>query len=622
MPKCDDVNKSTFKNVKNFFTYFFIFVFLPAMALSQNAVLGPESFNWFFGENAGIRFISPESPPTAVRGSLVTEEGCATVSDSEGNLLFYCSGETIWNRNHNVMRNGANMRGGFSSTQAVLIIQVPGVNDLFYVFNTENLGGRLTYSIVDMSLEGGLGAVTQKSLLIADSIAEKLTSVYHENGADVWLVVKEKYSHAFRSYLITRNGISLTPVVSHLPLDFDLNHKYSSMGYLNFSPNGEKLASASYSASQFELYNFNRTTGEISNPIVLKIPDDYNAYGVCFSPDGSKLYTSYYDYDAFLVQYDLTKYDSAAIVNSKKVIAEFDDGLAVGAIQVAPNGKIYVSRYKSSYLSCINKPNESGSKCEFQPDAVFLNGNKTRLGLPNFTYVNKFISLKPDPKYHNIYIRIADMKGSPGDSTSKIKVYARTLNDSIKAKNINLSAKLMFDADCFWVYDNNLIISNKIVADKRVIDFELENLTISKDENLVCEFDGMILLAENKLNKLALDEVDLKDTIYKVFIRNGYLDISDVCRNNLRHVIRPQNHLSLYPNPVDDFLTLEFDYLPDLYLNVDVFNSVGSCVYSSRISKKRNKKTVRINLRHLPAGIYFISFTSDSINEIRPFVKE
>ncbi len=583
--------------------------------------MGPESFNWFFGENAGIRFTSPESPPLAIKGSLVTEEGCATVSDSEGNLLFYCSGETIWNRHYNVMKNGAGMPGGFSSTQAVLIIQVPGANDLFYVFNTENLGGRLTYSIVDMSRENGLGAVTQKAVLIADSISEKLTSVYHENGSDVWLVVKEKYFHTFRSYLVTRGGINPEPVKSYLPMDFDLNHKYSSMGYLNFSPDGEKLASASYSASQFELYNFNRTTGHVSNPLILRIPDDFNAYGVCFSPKGSKLYASYYDYDAFLVQYDLTRYDSASINNSMKIIAEFNDGLAVGAIQVAPNGKLYVSRYKSPYLSCINKPDESGDKCGFELNAVFLNGGKTRLGLPNFTYVNKFIPLTPDPEYHNIYLRVADINGIPGDTTAKIKIYAKTLNDTLHAENINLSAKIMFDADCFWVDDNDYIISNQIIAGKKVIDFELNNLTITPEEKLICEFSGMILLAENQLNKLALDDVDLKDTIYKVFIKHGFLNVNDVCKNYLRYVVAAEYDFTLFPNPAGDFISLEFTHSVDSPVRISIYNSLGTAVKSVNYGEKFNYNRYEIDLSELPAGLYFISSTTDNGSTVKSFIK-
>jgi hypothetical protein len=32
-----------------------------------------------------------------------TAEGCATISDANGQLLFYTDGKKVWNKNHQVM---------------------------------------------------------------------------------------------------------------------------------------------------------------------------------------------------------------------------------------------------------------------------------------------------------------------------------------------------------------------------------------------------------------------------------------------------------------------------------------------------------------------------------------
>ena len=46
-----------------------------------------EQWNWYFGTNAALNFSS--GSPVAVAGSAInTTEGCATISDSAGNLLF------------------------------------------------------------------------------------------------------------------------------------------------------------------------------------------------------------------------------------------------------------------------------------------------------------------------------------------------------------------------------------------------------------------------------------------------------------------------------------------------------------------------------------------------------
>ena len=61
-----------------------------------------EANNWYFGQNAGVTFNS--GVPIALTDSAMqTLEGCATLSDASGQLLFYTDGMTIYNRNHQVM---------------------------------------------------------------------------------------------------------------------------------------------------------------------------------------------------------------------------------------------------------------------------------------------------------------------------------------------------------------------------------------------------------------------------------------------------------------------------------------------------------------------------------------
>jgi len=601
--------------VKTIFKYIAILLLFSKLVIAQNAVLGPESFNWFFGDKAAITFNTPDKNPKAIKGSLITEEGCATVSDAEGNLLFYASGETIWNRLNLVMKGGANMPGGFSSTQAVLILQKPGFNDLFYVFNTENLGGNLSYSIVDMSRDNGLGEVVAKGLFLSDNISEKLTAVYHENGEDIWLVVKEKNRQVFKSYLINQTGIILPAVESAVPVKYDLSKKYSSMGYLNFSPAGDKLAAASYSAGQFEIYDFDRESGKVSNPIVIKIPDKLNAYGVCFSPDGTKLYASYYDYDAFLTQFDLVKYDSAAIFNSKEIIAEYHDGFAIGAIQTGPDGKLYVSRYKSQFLSVINNPNAKGSNCMYEQDAIYLEGARTRLGLPNFTYVNKFVSSVPDLSFHNIYFAVGNMRGSPGDTTEKIMIFAQTLNDSIPANDINITATVEFDASAFLPTEQKDVISNSVVSGKRELRFNLQNVDLDSTLKKIIEFPGTILLPNKKNNEIRISNIDLKDTIFKVFAKHGFLLIDEVCMDNFRKVISIPTAINLLKNPVNN--ELEFDLISSQTgrFAYNIYSVNGLKVKSGSLYKNVNtiKSHQSLDIVNLTNGVFIleIKFLND-----------
>jgi len=91
-----------------------------------------EADNWYFGYNAGIKFPRDASgnvtgPPTALTdGALRTAEGCATISDRHGNLLFYTDGMKVYNRNHQEMPNGNGLTGHNSSAQSGVIIPKPG----------------------------------------------------------------------------------------------------------------------------------------------------------------------------------------------------------------------------------------------------------------------------------------------------------------------------------------------------------------------------------------------------------------------------------------------------------------------------------------------------------------
>ncbi|HPG72994.1 MAG TPA: hypothetical protein PLM49_01800, partial [Bacteroidales bacterium] len=130
--------------------------------------------HWFFGINCGVSFATGV-PKGIIGGQITGFEGCATVGDLEGNLLFYTDGQVIYDRYHNVMQNGTGLLGHWSSTQSSIIIKRPGTEKEYYVFTLDasenHLENGWRYSIVDMNLNGGLGAVTDtKNMLLENSM--------------------------------------------------------------------------------------------------------------------------------------------------------------------------------------------------------------------------------------------------------------------------------------------------------------------------------------------------------------------------------------------------------------------------------------------------------------------
>ncbi|MGZ5245444.1 MAG: T9SS type B sorting domain-containing protein, partial [Bacteroidia bacterium] len=91
-------------------------VFLLSLFCAANLHAQNEGNNWYFGNKAGISF-SGSTPKALTDGALSTLEGCATISDKKGNLLFYTDGIKVYNRKHKIMPNGSDLAGDPSSTQ-------------------------------------------------------------------------------------------------------------------------------------------------------------------------------------------------------------------------------------------------------------------------------------------------------------------------------------------------------------------------------------------------------------------------------------------------------------------------------------------------------------------------
>jgi gliding motility-associated-like protein len=332
---------------------------------------------WYFGNNAGLDF-STGAARTITNGKLNTTEGCTSIADTDGGLLFYTDGITIWNKDHRVMANGTDLMGDPSSTQSGIIVPRPGHYSQYYVFTVDNVAqpNGFRYSVVDLAQDGGLGMVIHKNELIQTPVTEKLTAVAHENGKDIWVIVHGWNNNAFYAYLITEAGLAPDPVISRVGTIHN-GRDNNTIGYMKASPSGSKLALAIRGMKLYELFDFDDATGIISNPVVFQSSNYNSAYGLEFSPDGSKLYiNSSFTPTAKVYQIDL---------NSKAVtLVGTSASSYAGAMQLGPDGKIYFSRYESQYLGVIHSPNEAGTKCGYIDNGLYLEGKTAAFGLPNF----------------------------------------------------------------------------------------------------------------------------------------------------------------------------------------------------------------------------------------------
>lgn len=343
-----------------------------------------ESIKWYFGQSAGLDFAAG-SPVAITDGVLNTNEGSASISDKvTGAVLFYSDGITVWNKYHSPMPNGTGLGGHVSSTQSALIVPKPGNTMLFYIFTVDAfLGSKgLAYSLIDMSLNGGYGDVvsTEKNITLLTPVTEKLAGIKHCNGQDIWVLCHEWNSNKFYAYPVSTSGIA-SPVISNAGVVHQGGQGY--IGCMKFSPDGYKIALATYDIKKVELFDFDNSSGVVSN--ALSLPAEGNDYGVSFSPDHSKLYITV-DWPPWgkdkLYQFDLSSGIPDTIIDSKTII---DSGYYhYGALQLGPDGKIYMAILDVDYLGVINNPDAAGMSCDFVQNGVSLQGRKNSHGLPNF----------------------------------------------------------------------------------------------------------------------------------------------------------------------------------------------------------------------------------------------
>ena len=405
--------------MKNILT---IFCFITLTCFSQK-----ETAQWHFGYNASLNFQNG-APITVGSSNLWTQFSSSGIADSVGNLLFYVrGGDLIYNKNNDTMANGLNIGGHYSGAQSSIVIRKSGSR--YYVITHNQLNHFapspfppvINYALVDMSLAAGLGSVTALNLPVSPTgtpMVSKLAVTRHCNQKDHWLLAHTGSipgNNQYYAYLVTSSNISATPVIS--AIGSNQPHNYGVIpgfyrGLHKFSPNGRKVC-ATLPFRTVELYDFDNSTGALSNALkldsIINPPAVYtystpNSLGIEFSPDGTKLYISYSNDQNFLCQYNLCAGSPSAIAASKIVLSNnaiTSNATSFYALQLAPDGKIYVATTNSLTLGVINNPNAAGALCSYSPQAVGLGtilvhpfvATSNECGLPNF--ISSFFEQKP-----------------------------------------------------------------------------------------------------------------------------------------------------------------------------------------------------------------------------------
>ncbi|WP_046756771.1 T9SS type B sorting domain-containing protein [Kordia jejudonensis] len=340
---------------------------------------------WYFGENAGLDF-SSGTPVAIFDGQIDTDEGCATISDENGNLLLYTDGITVWDTNHNIMPNGQFLQGNSSSSQSGIIVPFPNDTTKYYIFCVDHNAsdGGLYYSVVDLTLNGGNGDVVpgQKNILLLARSAEKIAAISDGNDG-FWVVSYASPTgntgtyDTFHAYHITSTGIDTNSVRS----TYSGCATNDGRGYLKISPDGTKIVICNQEQTHVCLHNFDVTTGDVS-PEISQLNTINSPYCAEFSASSDRMYVSAGQFSTtttYLHQFDLTAPNiSATRVQLHSAVEQR------AALQLAIDGKIYFARPNRNFLGVINNPEALGTAANYVNNGVDLGTRTSTQGLPPF----------------------------------------------------------------------------------------------------------------------------------------------------------------------------------------------------------------------------------------------
>jgi gliding motility-associated-like protein len=389
----------------------------PVYGTARVTVYGDEGQTaniWYFGNGAGIDFNEEEGldpPPRSITDphAMNAPAGTSTISDANGDVLFYSNGKTVWNRENGVMPNGTNIGGDSVAVQAVIIVPFPEDETLYYLFTTQEVYGSniyaLKYSVVDMKADNGRGDVVLKDIILYTNNTERLAA--YEVGGGFWLLAHEFGNNTFRSYPITADGIG-APVLSSAGSVHSFNDAASAQTGMKFSSDGQRVAVALIEGTEdyVELFDFDPQTGEI---VEFEYRIDLNeggsandeVYDVHFSTGGIKLFATMNNRSGSspggrILEYRVDSFSTEAsrLASRADITSGQNQNVNYGQIQTGPNGAIYVAVETpgnpggSAFVASINANEDTTANSGFTPQAVVLTVGHSRLGLPNFVQNN------------------------------------------------------------------------------------------------------------------------------------------------------------------------------------------------------------------------------------------
>jgi len=406
-------------NLMNKF-YIFILIFINII----NVKAQKYDYNWLMAEGKLsndnyygsflINFQDLTNPKITSISQSEYGQSKLSISDENGNFIFYSTGAKILDSNYKVIEDGDTINAGYIfNTNFTKTGGYPFINGIISIPSFENQCFNVIYCHKgvnkDMTefipslmyskicfLNNKLKVIEKDLFIINDTINETgMNMCKHANGRDWWLLKTDKSNQSFYKVLINKEGFKIVDIQQ-----VDTTSEFcEGLGQSVFSPDGSVLACLD-EVNGLRVFDFDRCSGYLSLRESIPQYKDFQFSGVAISPNNQYLYTSL---THNIIQHDLK---SNNLYLSRDTVAKWDSSRFenfwennFSSMQLAPDGKIYITTSSSSRtFYTLDFPDRKGSEChitKFETPSVHWRG------LPQY------------PNY-----RLGPLKGSPCDTVS------------------------------------------------------------------------------------------------------------------------------------------------------------------------------------------------------------
>jgi hypothetical protein len=402
----------------------------------------------------------------------------ASICDENGKLLFYTNGCAVFDSTFQIMENGDGINegqldgqcdiGNYPGVQNSIILPVPN-NSTEYYYLHKSVSLDEEYSPVLSGVlcskvsfaDNDLGSVLQKNIEVdpdRNTLSGFVESILHQNSEDWWVIdfTQSPQENFYLAYLIDQDTITLQQEIE-IDNTESLDEWCAASSQSCFTPDGTKLAKMC-PLTGFDLWDFDRSTGVISNYRHLTIEAEYHRCGVGISPNSRFAYLSCAD---SLWQVDLWEEDLSVgleLIDTLDLSADPSTITNFGYQQLGPDCKIYMNTIRQyDWLHVINKPDEKGKACDFSQHSIKLPHLNQPASFPNFPHFRIDEDAVCDPTITSVFgvpiETVSGMEVFPNPTSGNVTVeLPETVSGGMSVKDLTSQVVLTQD----WEYGDEM----------------------------------------------------------------------------------------------------------------------------------------------------------------------